>query len=98
MIGPDAPFEDKARHLRALYRQHRPSARWRGNKLVIDQAEQALQMQLVEGEFGRLFPAGDARLDLILVDAWTEARKLAGQTYDYSRQTWVGPDGKAVDR
>ncbi len=74
-------YESKARHLRALYRAG-------GGELGYP---------AVRAEFDRLFPAGGARLDLILLDAWTEGRALAGQTYDYGRQAWIGRDGSPAD-
>jgi len=84
MIGPEADFGIKARHLRAMYRSGGPA--------------ESVRYATVRAEHRRLFPQGEERLDLILVDAWIEGHKLAGQRYDVTRQAWVGPDGKVVKR
>jgi hypothetical protein len=51
----------------------------------------------VQAEHRRLYPSGEPRLDQILAGAWKEGRELAGETYDYGRQTWRDPDGKPID-
>jgi len=98
MIGPDADYETKARYLHWLYRRHRPAARWSGNKLVIDQAQQAQQWRLVKAEYSRLFGEGRPRDELgqILVSVWIEARKLAGWVYDSHTQCWRRSNGSPV--
>ena len=95
-MSPDAPFEDKARHIRALYRRHKPGQRWSGNKLIVDQAQQAQQTRIVQAEYERLFPERDVKLERILVDVWIEARQLAGWTYDRAAQGWRRADGSPV--
>lgn len=78
----DGNFEALARHLRRLYRQN------------YDQAGQAL----VKAEYRRLFGEDRPRLELaqILSTAWTEARQLAGWSYDMNVQTWRRADGSPV--
>lgn len=100
MIGPDAPDEEKGRHLRALYRQHKPGVTWRGGKMIVDQAGQAEQWRMVKAEYGRLYGDAGSGHDLsrILTSAWTEERELAGQRYDYNRQAWFNADGSRADR
>jgi hypothetical protein len=51
----------------------------------------------VQAEYRRLYPSGEPQLDQILVSTWKEGRELAGQTYDYGRQTWLDRDGKPID-
>jgi hypothetical protein len=51
----------------------------------------------VQAEYRRHYPSGQPRLDQILFSVWKEGRELAGQTYDYGRQTWLDPDGKPID-
>lgn len=70
-VSPADSHEDKARHLRALYRRN---------------GGERASAAVVGAEFARLFPAGEARLDHILVSAWTEGRELAGWTYDHASQ------------
>lgn len=92
--------EAKDRQLRALYRQHKPAVRWNADKMIIDQAQQAEQWRIVRTEFERLYgrPSARGELERILTTVWTEGRELAGQTYDYARQAWIGPDGeRAID-
>ncbi len=98
-ISPDADFETKARHLRWLYRRHNPRLiRHSPGKLSIDQAEQEDQWRIVKAEYHRLFPGERDKLELsqILVNVWTEARLLAGWTYDYVAQAWFRSDGSRV--
>lgn len=90
--------EDKARQLRALYRQRQPAVRWHGDKMIIDQAQQAEQWRIVRAGFERLYgrPSIAGELERILTTVWTEGRELAGQSYDYARQAWIGPDGERI--
>lgn len=98
-VAPDADYATKARHLRWLYRRHNPRLiRHAPGKLCIDQAEQADQWRIVKAEYHRLFPGERDRLELsqILLDVWTEARLLAGWTYDVPSQQWLRADGSVV--
>ena len=77
-----APDEAKARHLRQLYRDNG------GEKGIA----------MVNAEFDRLYP-GEDRLLLahILKSAWTEARELAGATYDTGTRSWRDDAGNRID-
>lgn len=97
MIGPEAPYEDRARHLRALYRQNKAEQREVSpGKLVVDPKQQAEQWRIVKAEYDRLFPEREIRLALILVNVWAEERELAGQRYDRAKQAWVDAEGDVV--
>jgi hypothetical protein len=80
--NPHDSFEDKARHLRRLYRQN-------GGECSRD---------LVRAEYRRLFGEGRPRDEFaqILTSAWTEARELAGWFYDMGVQAWLRADGSRV--
>lgn len=89
----NAPYQVKARYLRWLYRRRKPSSRWTAtDKLIINQAQQAEQWRVVQAEYERLFPEAEVPLAYILVDVWTEVRKLAGWSYDYAAQCWRRKD------
>lgn len=83
LIGPEAEFDTKARHLRALYRDSggEPS------------------FPRVKAEYHRLFPGERDKYELaqILSTAWTEGRALAGHTYDSGMQCWRDADGNRID-
>lgn len=81
-MTPDAPFETKAAHLRQMYRRNG--------------GERSRAMVAVEHR--RLFGEDRPRLELsqILTSAWTEARELAGWTYDMTNQRYHRADGSPV--
>ncbi len=82
----EACFDDKARQLRAFYR--RASRDGPGER----------HYPKVRAEYERLFrrPGAGGGLEQILVNAWNEARELAGWTYDFEAQGWRSADGSAV--
>lgn len=98
MVGPDSTDDEKQRRIRWLYRRHRPQSRWTpSNKLIIDQAQQAEQLRIVQAEYVRLY--GELDRDMlahVLSNVWTEARELAGWTYDLTRQCYRRADGSVV--
>jgi hypothetical protein len=50
---------------------------------------------IVKAEYERL--GLTIPLDHILKDAWKEGRELAGQTYDYTAQSWRDKDGNRIN-
>jgi hypothetical protein len=74
------PFEARACHLRRLYHQ-------------VGERDQG---RVVIGEYERLFPDCNVRLDQVLVSAWIEGRQLAGWQYDMPGQGWRRAEGSAV--
>lgn len=89
--------EDKARHLRALYRDNQPRTRVANGKLLLSARDQDKQWQVVRAEFAKLYPDGSAdQLAQIISTAWIEERELKGQYYDYAAQDWRNADGSVV--
>lgn len=98
-VAPEADYETKARYLRWLFRRHNPRLiRHASGKRSIDQAEQQEQWRIVKAEYERLFPGERDKHEIaqILLDVWTEARRLAGWTYDFQSQCWRRADGSRV--
>lgn len=81
MTNPSSPFDDKARHLRAMYRKVGEA----GRDKVQDEYRRL---------FGEDRPREE--LSQILVNAWIEGRELSGQRYDVTMQQWIGADGEVV--
>lgn len=81
MITPDDPGDDKARHLRAIYRDVGEA----GHATVAAEFD-----RLYPGEDRQM-------LAHILTSAWTEGRELAGQRYDRTAQCWRDAEGNRVD-
>lgn len=96
MAEPHDDYETKARALRALFRKHKPSHTITPrNHLILNQAEQDRQREIVLAEYQRLFGRTSWDLDLsrILKSVWTEELEMAGKWYDYGSQCWRNPDG-----
>jgi hypothetical protein len=89
--------EDKARHIRALHRRHKPSVIWNSNKQIINQSEQAEQTRIVQAEYERLYPDREIPLGHILSTVHIEERELRGETYDSIRQRWLDANGERVE-
>lgn len=100
MVSSNSSDDAKRRHLRALYRQHRPQAQTRGGLQIISQADTEAQWSVVQAEYEHLYgePSRDGTLEHIIKDVWREERQLRGETYDYGRQAWVDRDGNKVLR
>lgn len=99
MTEPHDSYETKARALRALYRDNAPRSKTTpAGHVILSQADQRRQWELVSAEYERLFGARstDGSLEKIITNAWTEGRELAGQRYDYQQQCWLDADGKRV--
>ena len=90
--------QEKDRRIRALYREHKPSVRWNRDKMIVNQVEQADQLQIAKAEFERLYgrPAEGLELAHILKNVWVEECELMGRRYDYVAQAWFGPDGERI--
>lgn len=90
-VTPASSFDEKARRLRLLYRE-----------MVrrVDRGEAAGRdiFTAVDEEYERLFGEPSKGLELagILKSVWTEARELAGWTYDRRAQAYYRSDGSRM--
>lgn len=90
-VTPASSNEEKERHLRWLNREMVRRVN-RGEAIGSDIHPAVTQ------EYERLFGVRGEGLELahILKDVWTEARKLAGWTYDMTAQAYFRADGSRV--